>query len=254
MKSWALVTGASAGIGRELSKVMAAAGFNLILVARDTQRLTELASELESNYSIATRVLSKDLSKPESAEEIFATLEGLEVSILVNNAGCGSMGPFNEEDYKSSLNMLQVNVNSLVQLTRLFLPPMLNRKTGHILNMASTAAFQPGPFTALYYASKAFVFSFSMALAEELKGTGVSVTTCCPGFTKTEFHARAGMKRSGHFISEMSAQAVAKAALEGMLAKRRVIIPGALNKISSVVARHLPVRLTAKIVRRINGR
>jgi len=163
------------------------------------------------------------------------------------------MGPFAEDDLKCSVDMIRVNVESLVQLTHLFLRPMLARKAGRILNIASTAAFQPGPFTAIYYASKAFVFSFSVAIAEELSGTGVTVTTLCPGFTKTEFHERAGMQRSSG-IPMMSAEVVATAGYRGMLRGKRIVIPGTMNKVTSALARQMPVVFTAKVVRKINGK
>jgi short-subunit dehydrogenase len=150
--------------------------------------------------------------------------------------------------------MMHVNMDALVQLTHLFVQPMLKRRSGRILNVGSTAGFQPGPFTNVYYATKAFVFSFSVALAEELAGSGITVTTLCPGFTKTEFHERAGMQRSSRSFPMMSAQEVARIGYLGLMSGKRVVIPGWRNKITAAVSRRLPVSLTAKIVRRMNGK
>ena len=253
MQQWALITGASTGIGYELAKLLAADHFNLVLVARNETRLNQVANELKAAHGTTTRILPKDLSDSATPQEIFEASRDTPISVLINNAGFGSMRPFAEEDLKCSVDMIRVNVESLVQLTHLFLRPMLERKAGRILNVASTAAFQPGPFTAIYYASKAFVFSFSVAVAEEVSGTGVTVTTLCPGFTKTEFHERAGMKRSSG-IPMMSAEAVATAGYRGMLRGKRIVIPGTVNKITSCLAHCMPVNLTSRIVRKINGK
>ena len=148
---------------------------------------------------------------------------------------------------------MHTNMDALVQLSHLFLQPMLARREGRILNVASTAAFQPGPFTNVYYATKAFVFSFSTALAEELKGSAVTVTTLCPGYTETEFHERAGIKRSGYLVRMMSAEKVARAGYAGMLRGKAIVIPGLMNKIMAAISRRVSPTLSARIVRRING-
>src|SRR5258707_1253752 len=171
VKNWALITGATAGIGYELAKVMAAEHLNLVLVARTETRLKSVADELQSKYGIETKGLAKDLSKATAPAEIFAALRETPISVLVNNAGFGWHGPFTKGRLELSLEMMHVNMDSLVELTGLFVQPMLARREGRILNVASTAAFQPGPFTAIYYASKAFVFSYSVALQEELENT-----------------------------------------------------------------------------------
>jgi hypothetical protein len=252
MNERALITGATAGIGYELAKLFAADHFNLVLVARDEKRLHKVAAELQAAYGVETIVLPKDLANNAAPQEIFHALRDTPISVLVNNAGFGSQGPFAAETLPLSLNMMHVNMDALVQLTHLFLQPMLARRQGRILNVASTAAFQPGPFTNVYYATKAFVFSFSVALAEELAGTGVTVTTLCPGFTRTEFHERAAIKRSPS-LKMMPAQEVARAGFQGLIKGKGIVIPGAMNKLRSAVARGLPAPFTAKIVRRMNA-
>jgi short-subunit dehydrogenase len=253
MKEFALITGATAGIGYELAKLFAANHFNLALVARDEARLKNVADELRAAHNIETIVLPKDLSNSAAPREILDALRDTPVSVLVNNAGFGSQGAFAEEKLELSLNMMHVNMDALVQLTHLFLEPMLKRQSGRILNVASTAAFQPGPFTNIYYATKAFVFSFSVALAEELAGTGITVTTLCPGFTKTEFHERAGFQRSSRWLPMMSAQDVAQIGFRGLMNGKRIVIPGVRNKLTAAVSRRLPATFTAKIVRRMNA-
>jgi uncharacterized protein len=254
MKEFVLITGATAGIGYELAKLFAADNFNLVLVARDEVRLKNVATELRNAHKIEAIVLPKDLSNNSAPQEIFETLRDTPVSVLVNNAGFGSQGPFIDEKLELSLKMMGVNMDTLVELTRLFLPPMLFRRQGRILNVGSTAGFQPGPFTNIYYATKAFVFSFSVALAEELAGTGITVTTLCPGFTKTEFHQRAGMERSSRWLPMMSAHEVARIGYRGLMSGKRIVIPGWRNKITAAVSRRLPATFTAGIVRRMNGR
>ncbi len=250
MADWALITGASAGIGKELAKVFAARGFNLVLLARNESRLNQLAADLRAAHKIEASVLAKDLALPNAASEIFAALQHLSLSVLVNNAGFGTHGDFAQADLRSQSEMMQVNVVALVQLTHLFLRPMLAARRGRILNVASTAAFQPGPTASVYYASKAFVYSFSYALAAELAGSGVSVTTLCPGMTQTEFFERAHMRSRPWAM--MDAQTVAEAGYRGLMAGKRVVIPGMLNKVSSFVAKRTPARVTSAIVRRIH--
>jgi short-subunit dehydrogenase len=254
MKEFALITGATAGIGYEFARLFAADHFNLVLVARDEARLKKVAAELRTAHNVEAIVLSKDLSNSNAPADIFDALKDCHISVLVNNAGFGSQGAFVEEKAELSLDMMHVNMDALVQFTRLFLPPMLSRREGRILNVASTAGFQPGPFTNIYYATKAFVFSFSVALAEELAGTGITVTTLCPGFTKTEFHERAGFQRSSRWLPMMSAQDVARIGYRGLMNGKRIVIPGLRNKLTAAVSRRLPATFTAKIVRRMNER
>ena len=251
MNDWALITGASAGIGRELAELFAADKFPLVLVARNESRLNQLAQDLGARYGIQTRVLARDLSSPAAPREIFNALQETPVSILVNNAGFGQYGPFAGNDLAVQTRIMQVNMTALVELTHLFLQPMLRRGHGRILNVASTAAFQPGPTVNVYFASKAFVYSFSYALAEELKGTGITVTTLCPGTTRTEFFERGGFGPVRAPFT-MNARDVAVAGYRGLMRGRRVVIPGVVNKITSALAKRLPARLLVGFVKRIH--
>jgi short-subunit dehydrogenase len=255
MNEWALITGASAGIGHELAKVFAAEKFNLVLVARNETRLKRVADELRAQYGIETKILAKDLSLANTPHEIFDALQDTPISVLVNNAGFGWRGTFAECDLQQqALDMMHVNMDSLVALTRLFVPPMLARKHGRILNVASTAAYQPGPFTNIYFASKAFVLFFSTALAEELSGTGVTVTALCPGSTHTEFFERAGMKNMRPEWHMMNADVVARAGYRGLMRGKRIVIPGIFNKFTAKLANFVPSGIATRIVRRINGK
>ena len=251
MSEWALITGASSGIGWELAKLFAADKSNLILVARNEARLNELAAALRAQHAIEVRVVVKDLALPTAPQELFDAVRALPVSILVNNAGSGWHGVFAGTELSQSLAIMHLNMEALVKLTHLFLQPMLTRRAGKILNVASTAAFQPGPMVNVYYASKAFVHSFSYALACELEGSGVTVTTLCPGTTHTEFFARGnfGPVRAAF---TMEARTVAVAGYRGLLRGKRVVIPGLTNKIASALSRRLPVRWTAAVVRRLH--
>jgi short-subunit dehydrogenase len=251
MNQWALITGASAGIGSELAKLFAGDKFNLVLVARNEARLNQLAAELRSQNGIEAKVVAKDLSSATAPQEIFDAVRDTPVSILVNNAGSGWHGAFAETELQRALDIMHLNMDALVRLTHLFVQPMLARCAGKILNVASTAAFQPGPLISIYYASKAFVYSFSYALAEELKETGVTVTTLCPGTTQTEFFERGnfGPVRASF---TMDARTVAEAGYRGLMRGKRVVIPGMTNKITSALAKRLPVALTTAIVRRIH--
>jgi uncharacterized protein len=251
MSDWTVITGASTGIGRELARCFAADRCNLVLVARNKTRLDELAEDLSSKRGIQTRVLAIDLSSPTAPQEIFDALRDTPVSILVNNAGLGFYGAFAESELGAHAEIMQVNMTALVQLTHLFLQPMLARKSGRILNVASTAAFQPGPQVNVYYASKAFVYSFTYALADELSGTGVTVTALCPGMTQTEFFER-GNFGTGRAPFAMDARTVAEAGYHGLMKGRRVVIPGLINKITSAIAKRIPVRLTVAVVRKIH--
>lgn len=253
----ALVTGASNGIGYELAKLLAADGHRLILVARRRQRLEVLARELRERWSVEVEVLTSDLSLPNAPEEIFREVQvrGSAPDILVNNAAFGVFGHFSAADAGLTLSLLQLNVVALTHLTKLFLPSMIERCHGRILNVASTGAFQAGPLMSTYYASKAYVLSFSEAIANEVKGTGVTVTCLCPGPTATEFHERAGMMDSRLLIpGRMSAATVARIGYVGMLQGKRVVIPGFVNRILVQLVRIVPRALASQIVRTIQER
>ncbi len=251
----ALVTGASAGIGRELALLLARDGFDLILTARDGTRLHALAAELTERSQARSTVIPCDLSLPSGPRELAARVDdaGLAVDILVNNAGMGAAGPFAELPLERQLSLLQLNMVSLTELTRRFLPPMLQRGRGRILNVASTAAFQPGPYLATYYASKAYVLSLSEALAEEVRESAVTITALCPGPTRTEFFARAEMRASTlaqHTV--MDAAAVAAAGYRGMMRGERIVVPGVANRAAGLLVRATPRSLVTRVVARLN--
>jgi short-subunit dehydrogenase len=253
MNEWALITGASQGIGAEFARWFAARNYNLILIARDEARLRQLAAELTARHGIQAKVLAKDLSCIAAAPEVFTELQAahIEVSVLINNAGFGQAGPFAQGELQKQLDLVQVNITTLAQLTHLFVKPMLARRQGRILNVASIAAFQPGPFMAMYYASKSFVLSFSCALARELAGSGVTVTALCPGLTRSEFHARAGMKRAAPFLF-MNADAVADIGGRALLAGKPLVVAGLLNRLGASFAKALPIRFTSWIAEKVN--
>jgi uncharacterized protein len=251
-KETVLITGASAGIGLELALRFAREGHRLILVSRLRERLAKVAARIKEAYGTDPLILPKDLSQPGSAKQLFLELQshGIDVDILVNNAGVGMYGFFKDADAKLLSEMMQLNMISLAELTRLFLAPMLEKGRGRILNVASTAAFQPGPLMAVYYATKAFVLSLSEALANELKGTGVSVSVLCPGPTESEFQQVSGMQGVRFFkLSMMKAAPVADAGYRGLMAGKTVILPGLTNKITPLGARLFPRNFLTSLVR-----
>ena len=254
----ALITGASSGIGAELAKLAAADGCDLVLVARGRAELQGLAQELTGRHGNTVRVIAKDLSEPGAAQAIFDELQaaGVAVDILMNNAGFGLYGLFWRNDTKTTLDLLQVNVITLTHLCRLFLPAMVERGRGRVLNVASTAAFQPGPLMAAYYASKAYVLRLSEAVANELKGTGVTMTVLCPGATRTRFEQRAGLDLSRLFkwVPVSDAQTVASAGYRGMKQGKTQVIPGVLNRLVVFSTRFVPRRALTAITRRLQER
>lgn len=251
----ALVTGASAGLGLELAKLFARDKVDLVLVARRRDKLDALAAELAKEHGVKTHVVAADLTDHAAPKAIFdqVTALGVNVDYLVNNAGFGSNGAFVELDAKRELEMVEVNVTALLHLTRLFLPGMVARKKGRVLNVASTAAFVPGPYMATYFASKAFVLSFTEALSHELKGTGVTATVFCPGATATEFAQVAGNDKSKLFQSGVAdAASVARSGYLGMKAGKVIAIPGLTNRINVFAPRFAPRVLVRAIAARLN--
>src|SRR5215469_17755980 len=232
--STVLITGASGGIGYELAKLFARDHHNLILVARSREKLAQVATELRAlGAPVPTYAL--DLAAPSASKFLLEQVQsaGLIVDILVNNAGFGALGEFAEMPEEQIFGQIQLNIVALTELTRLFLPLMLARRSGRILNVASTAGFQPGPLMAVYYATKAYVISFTEAISNELKGSGINVICFCPGATATEFAKRADMEKSRLFkLGAMSSAAVARAAYAALLLHRRgMVIPGFMNKL-----------------------
>lgn len=252
----ALITGASSGIGFELSRLFARDGYDLVLVARSPEGLERAARSLRAAGVGAVRTLAVDLAEADAVDRIVAALEedGRPVQALVNNAGFGTEGSFAGMPEDTIRGMLQVNVVALTLLTRRLLPGMLARRSGQILNVASTAAFQPGPLMDVYYASKAYVLSFSEALSVEVAGSGVTVTALCPGLTRTNFQRRAGIQgsRLANLGLSMSAEAVARAGYRALQRGQRVVVPGLTNQLSAAAIPLLPRRLLLAAVRRLH--
>lgn len=249
----ALITGASSGIGLELAKLFARDGYDLVLVARRREKLQTLGAELGRQHGIKSRAIAADLADPAAPAEIFRQLAAASVAvdILVNNAGFGELGTFATIDVEVERRMIEVNVSALTVLTKLFLDGMLARGRGRILNVASTAGFAPGPLMAVYYATKSYVISLSEALAEELRGSGVSVTVLCPGPTITEFQSVAHMESTRLFKMPgvMNAESVARAGYAGLMRGKRMVVPGLINQVLPLVIRFSPRAMVVRVAR-----
>jgi short-subunit dehydrogenase len=255
MATTALITGASTGIGYALSKCFAAEHHNVILVARHEAKLRQVAAELSERFGVLAKVIVADLAKPDAPQQIVdeACQDSTQVDYLINNAGFGLGGKFAETALTAELEMMQVNMVALVHLSKLFLPAMVARRQGKIMNVASTAAFQPGPLMAVYYATKAFVLSFTEAIANELAGTGVTVTALCPGPTQSEFQRRAHIENTrlikGKLVGLMSSAAVAQIGYRGLMQGKRLVIPGLINKLGVQSVRLSPRRVVTQVAR-----
>ncbi len=250
----ALVTGASSGIGHELARVLARYGWDVVLTARNAEALGRVAAEC-SSHGVRVDVVVADLADPAAPSHLVDELRerAREIDILINNAGFGNHGRFDRVGVKQDLDLLQVNVIAMTLLTKLLLPGMIHRRRGRILNVASTAAFVPGPYMSTYYASKAYVLSHSLALARELRGTGVTVTALCPGPTATDFQRRANIAASRLFSAKvMSAATVARAGYQGMMRGTAMVVPGAGNKFAAFASRFSPRMSLARIAEWLN--
>jgi short-subunit dehydrogenase len=250
----ALITGASFGIGLELARIFARESYNLVLVARTADKLRQLASELEKAHGARSLILAVDLSEPGAAAYVLdqTTRASIQVDVLVNNAGFGQYGMFADNDLEECLRQIQLNITTLTHLTRLYLPAMIAQMSGRILNVASTAAFQPGPLMAVYFATKAYVLHFSEALANELQDSGVTVTCLCPGPTATEFHKRA--RTTGLRLlkfGSMDAATVAEDGYRALIAGKPVVISGFKNRLLAKSVRFSPRRLVTAVTRKI---
>jgi uncharacterized protein len=251
----ALITGASGGIGYELAKLFAADHYHLVLVARSTGKLREFADELQKQFGISAKPIALDLSAAPAPQFLFDQMqrESIAVDVLVNNAGYGRFGQFSEVSLADNLGQIQLNVTALTELTKLFLAPMLERGAGKIMNVASTAGFQPGPLMAVYYATKAYVISFSEALANELSGSGVTVTCLCPGATDTGFAGRAGTENTllMKAVRPMTAKAVARDGYRGLMAGKTLVISGFRNWLLAEATRFGPRKLVTAVSRKV---
>lgn len=251
-RATALITGASSGIGYELTKVFARHGHDLALVARSQDRLCQLAEEVRAAFGVTVKVLAKDLSCPTAVPEIVAELQrtATRIDCLVNNAGVDVYGYFYDTDWTQELQMIQLNLVSLTHLTKCLLTEMRQQGSGRILNLGSTGSFVPSPLNSVYSATKAYVWSFSVALAEELRGTGITVTVLCPGATRTEFQERAHIENVRLLrYGVMEAASVAEAGYRAMMAGQQVVVPGRYNQAQVLLARLLPGSLMARMAK-----
>lgn len=256
MNNYTLITGASSGIGKELAHFFARDKNNLVLTARNECALEDLASSLREKYSIEVIVIITDLSKPGAAQDLYSKIQKLNINItnLVNNAGFGVYGKFIDTPLEVESDMITVNILVLTQLTKLFSQDMKKHNRGRIMNVASTAAFQPGPLMSVYYSTKAFVLSFSESLANELSDTNITVTALCPGPTDTGFMDRANLHDSKLFSGKLkttSVQLVAEKGYKGMMSGKTVVVPGLSNRILVTISQLAPRKLVTKIVRNI---
>jgi uncharacterized protein len=254
----ALITGASSGIGYELAKLFAQDHYDLVLVARTAGKLAQLATELQRLHGISAKPIALDLTAAPAPQFLFDQLqrEGIAVDILVNNAGYGKFGEFANVPLEESLGQIQLNITALTHLTKLFLGPMIERRAGKIMNVASTAGFQPGPLMAVYYATKAYVISFSEALANEVSARGVTVTCLCPGATDTGFQGRAGTENTMLFrkLRPMDAKAVALDGYRGLMTGKTLVISGFRNWLLAEATRFGPRKLVTAVSRKVMDR
>ncbi len=254
----ALITGASNGIGLALAKVHAAKGGDLVLVARNKSKLEELKSELENLYKIKVYVIGKDLSVANAAQEVYneTTQRNIQIDYLINNAGFGDFGMFVETDWNKELQMINLNITTLTQFTKLYLKDMVNRNSGKIMNVASTAAFQSGPTMAVYYATKAYVLSFSEAVDNEVRDKGVTITALCPGATESGFQAAAAMEESNLVKGKKlpTSKEVAAYGYKAMMKGKTVAIHGFMNWIMANSVRFTPRAVVVKITRKIQDK
>jgi len=250
--STTLITGASGGIGYELARLFARDHHNLVLVARSADKLAQVANELQPR-GVTVKTIALDLASPPAPKFLFDQLqrEGIAVDILINNAGFGAFGEFAQMPEEEILGQISLNITALTELTHLFLPPMISRRNGRIMNVASTAGFQPGPLMAVYYATKAYVISFSEAIANELRDSGVTVTCFCPGATHTGFAKRAGTEKSRLFkqLGAMNAEKVALDGYRAVMEGRTLAISGAHNWLVAQSTRFAPRRMVTAVSR-----
>ena len=254
LKKTAVITGASSGIGLELARLIAADGYNLIVTARRADRLQQLAEELKSLHDTTVSIIEMDIAKPFAGDSLWQAILSItpDVDILVNNAGFGEASSFADESTENIERMIHLNISTLTSLTRQILPGMIKRESGRILNVASLAGFQPGgPGMSVYYASKSYVLSFSRSIRRELSGTGVSVTTLCPGATQTEFEETANAQgtRLFNLAKPMDAKAVAIAGYRGLVRGCGVVIPGLMNKVLAYSVKISPTALALEVNR-----
>ncbi len=258
MKKTALITGASGGIGLELAKIHASKGDNLVLIARNDTKLQELKTDLEKQYQVDVFIIIKDLSLPNAAHEVYDEVDqkGIQIDFLINNAGFGDFGLFYETEWEKEHRMIELNITTLAQFTKLYLKEMIKRNSGKIMNVASTAAFQPGPTMAVYYATKAFVLHFTEAIANEVSGSNVTITAFCPGATATGFQSVAAMEESKLVKGKKlpSSGVVAAYGYKAMMKGKTVAIHGFMNRIMATSVRFMPRKVVTTITRSVQDK
>ncbi len=258
MKNTALITGASNGIGLELARVHASKGGDLVLVARNKSKLEELKTALEKQFKVTVYIIGKDLSQENSAQEVYdeTSKQNIQIDYLINNAGFGDFGMFAETDWNKELQMINLNITTLTQFTKIYLQDMVKRRSGKIMNVASTAAFQSGPTMAVYYATKAYVLSFSEAVDNEVRDKGVSITTLCPGATESGFQAAAAMEESALVKGRKlpTSKEVAEYGYAAMMRGKTVAIHGVVNWLLANSVRFTPRALVVKLTRKIQDK
>jgi len=250
---WAIITGASSGIGKALALEFASGGFNVVLTGRNEQALAQVAADCSDKFRVATEVLPAELSRSDSTDRLIATITAQQrnYEVLVNNAGFGVTGTFSDADIQTEIDLLNVQLTAALKLTKAILPGMISRRSGRILNVGSGYRYAPVPFQSVYSACKAFLLSFSAAIRNELSGSGVSVTVFCPGITQTEFRARAGIAEKNK-NSGMTAEAAARIAFQQTMRGKAVVIPGVANRVFVLFAKILPNTSLTNIIRYIN--
>ena len=257
MKKTALITGASSGIGRELAKIHAEKGGDLVIVARNENKLNELKKELEDNFKITVFVIQKDLTQSNAPIEVYKQIQnaGLKIDYLINNAGFGSLGKFHERELSQDVSMINLNITALTSLTHLFLQDFVKNNEGKILNVSSTASLAPGPLQAVYFATKAYVTFFSNAIAEELHETNITVTNLMPGATETQFGKVSGMDKTRLFKKTASARSVAENGYNAMLNGKLNIISGMsfFQKIMMAMVPLMPKKMVLKQIRKMQA-
>ena len=252
MRRTALITGASNGLGVEFAKIHAAKGDNLVLVARGKDKMNLLKAEIEKRHDVSVYVIGRDLSETGAPKTIYNELKTQKIKIdyLINNAGFGDFGPYEKSNWEKQLEMINLNITAVAYFTRLFLPDMIKNGYGRILNVASTASFQPGPTMSVYFATKAFVLSFSEAIANEVKGTGVTVTALCPGATATGFKTAASLDNSSLFKGSIAtSKSVAEYGYKSMMKGKTVVIHGLINKLMAFSVRFAPRNIVTAIAK-----
>lgn len=250
MTKTVLITGASQGLGYEFSKLFAKKKYSLVLVSRNGEELLKVKSELEKDFEVSVVTIAADLSLPYASEQLYEKIiaHHMDIDVLVNNAGFATHGKFVDISLSDEISEIELNITALTSLTKLFAKDMVRKGNGRILNIASTAAFQPGPLMAVYYATKAYVLSFSEALSQELTGTGVTVTVLCPGATRTGFAKRADVEHTLMFRKAADPAIVAQQGYDGLMSGRRVVVSGFMNKLGSLMVNVIPRSILLPII------